>query len=521
MFAATVNLPVEYLHPTPRASHYTMNMARVFYRADYEAALNQTITIREVLPENHLARFLVRQIASWDLSPLYARYADEGGPPFAPEVLLAILIYGYMTGVFSSRKLEKATWESIPFRFLAGGFHPDHTTLATFRTTMLPHVASLFGQVLLLAMQAGLWSMGPVSIDGTKIHADASKHTAVSYKRCLEIEQQLLTELQELVQLSDRGATPDGLDVAAEMQRRLVRLAQLAQARQIIEQRAAERDAAEQAAYEAKLADREERARRTGKKPRGKTPTPPTPGPRATDQYNFTDPDSRIMKNSTDAGFNQHYNVQFAVEQEHGLILAYTLSNHPNDQAEALPTLQAIPAEVGKPPAAALDTGYFSEHNITDFEHEGVTPYIAVGKDHHHQWLKEFVAEPPTPPPDEASLTLKMAYQLRTEIGKAIYRLRKCTVEPAFGIIKEVLGFRQFSLRGTEKVTGELGLVSLAFDLKRISVLQANVKPRDGMESAQSMPHFFRQAVLLVGRWSKQYLSRQWQWELFIFQGAG
>lgn len=497
-----------------------MHMARVFYRANYEAALKQTITIGEVLSENHLARFLVRQIAAWDLSELYAQYADDGGPPFAPEMLLAILIYGYMTGVFSSRKLEKATFESIPFRFLAGGHHPDHTTLATFRTTMFPRVASLFGQMLLLAQQAGLWSMGPVSIDGTKIHADASKHSAVSYERCLDIETQLLTELQQLVQWSEAGASPAGMDVAAEIQRRLARIAQLEKARQVIEQRAAARDAEEQAAYEAKLADREERARRTGKKPRGKPPTPPTTGTRATDQYNFTDPESRIMKNSTDAGFDQHYNAQVAVEQEHGLILAYTLSNHPNDQAEALPTLQAIPAEIGKPPAAALDTGYFSAQNIVDFEHEGVTPFIAIGKDHHHTWLKDFFAEQPVPPPDDASVTLKMAYQLQTEIGQAIYRLRKSTVEPVFGIIKETLGFRQFSLRGTEKVTGELGLVSLAFDLKRIFVLQANAQMITDMKSGQTMPYSIRHAVFLAGRWARQYLILQWHAELLIFQGT-
>jgi transposase len=520
MFAASVNLLVEYLHLIIRCTPYTMTMARVFYRADYEAALNQTITIREVLPENHLARFLVRQIAAWDLSALYAQYADDGGPPFAPEVLLAILIYGYMTGVFSSRKLEKATFESIPFRFLAGGYHPDHTTIAIFRTTMFPHVASLFCQVLVLAQQAGLWSMGPVSIDGTKIHADASKHSAVSYERCLDIETQLLTEIQELVQLSEPGTTPAGMEVAAEIQRRLARLAHLEQARQVIEQRAALRDAEEQAAFEAKLADREERARRTGKKPRGKPPTPPTPGPRATDQYNFTDPESRIMKNSTDAGFNQHYNAQVAVEQEHDLILAYTLSNHPNDQAEAVPTLQAIPAAVGKPPAAALDTSYFSERNVADFEREGVTPYMAIGKDHHHTWLKDFFTEQPAPPPDDASLTLKMAYQLQTEIGHAIYRLRKCTVEPVFGIIKETLGFRQFSLRGTDKVTGELGLVSLAYDLKRIFVLQANAQMISDTTSGQILPAAIRHAVFLVGRWVRQYLMLQWHAELLIYQGT-
>jgi hypothetical protein len=307
--------------------------------------------------------------------------------------------------------------------------------------------------------------------------------------------------------MADQRTAPVEMDVAAEIQRRLARLTQLEKARQVIEQRAAVRDTEEQAAYAAKLADREERERRIGKKPRGKPPTPPTPGPRATDQYNFTDPESRIMKNSTDAGFDQHYNAQVAVEQKHGLMVAFSLSNHPNDQAEALPTLQAIPEEVGKPPAAALDTGYFSAHTIAEFEHEGVTPYIAIGKDRHHTWLKECFTERPDPPPDDASPTLKMAYQLQTEIGKAIYRLRKCSVEPVFGIIKETLGFRQFSLRGTEKVTGELGLVSLAFNLKRIFVLQATAQMINDTECGHIPPYLRRHAILLGGRWVRQYLT--------------
>lgn len=497
-----------------------MSMPRVFYRADYETTLTQTITIGEVLPEHHLARFLVRQIATWDLSALYAQYADDGGPPFAPELLLAILIYGYMTGVFSSRKLETATYESIPFRFIAGGYHPDHTTLAKFRTALFPQVAALLGQVLLQAMQDGLWTMGPVSIDGTKIHADASKHAAVSYERCLELMHQLLLEIQELSLQAEGGTSPAGLDVAAEIQRRLVRLAQLAKARQVIEQRAELRELEDQAIYEAKLAEREERARRSGKKPRGKPPTPPTPGARATDQFNFTDPDSRIMKKSTDAGFDQQYNAQLAVEQQSSLIVAFTLSNHPNDQAEALPTLQAIPAELGTPPAAALDTGYFSASNVDAFEQAGVTPYIAIGKDAHHTWLKELGTPCPAPPPEDASPKRKMAYQLQTEIGKAIYRLRKSTVEPVIGIVKETLGFRQFSVRGREKVTGELGLVSLAFDLKRLSVLQASAQMGFAAQQRQTGAIFGAQALLLLRRWIRPLLDQQEVTELCICQRA-
>jgi len=498
-------------------------MARQFYRADYDAALDQTVTLREVLPADHLARFLVREIATWDLTDLYAKYADFGAPPFAPELLLGLLVYGYMTGVVSTRKLERATYESIPFRFIAGGFHPDHTTLAIFRQEMLPHVAALLAQVLVKAQDAGVWSLGPISQDGTKLHADASKHAAVSYERCLDLQEQLLGEVKELLvltQQADLGAMPAGMDVTAELQRRLARLTQLQRAQQVIEQCAAERDAQEQAAYQAKLDARAERERTTGKKPRGKPPAPPTPGPRAGDQYNFTDPDSRVMKNSTDQGCDQHYNAQVAVDQGSGLIIAATLSNHPNDKAEAVPTLDAISTALGTPPAAALDNGFFSEANITAYEERKVTPYIATGKDMHHKSWQDYFAQAPEPPPHDASPTVKMAYALRTEIGQAIYRLRKCTVEPVIGIIKETLGFRQFSLRGLAKVTGEWLLVCMAYDLRRLCALQASAPANDGTKMHQSVSVLTQAVCWLCDRCPVRQRKSRLQINVWIFQGA-
>jgi hypothetical protein len=202
---------------------------------------------------------------------------------------------------------------------------------------------------------------------------------------------------------------------------------------------------AEQAEYEAKLRAREEKARKKQRKPRGRHPKPPEPGPQDKDQYNFSDPDSRVMKNSTDDGFDQHYNAQAAVDQDSLLIVATALSNHPNDKQEAEPTLEALSAELGQPQAGALDNGYWSEANVQAFETRGIEPYIATGREAHHRSWRTFFAEAPSPPPEDASLKVKMAYKLRTEVGQAIYRLRKCTVEPVIGIIKEVLGFRQFS----------------------------------------------------------------------------
>ncbi|MBU0492477.1 MAG: transposase [Chloroflexi bacterium] len=456
-------------------------MARRFKTVDYERSGQQTLTIDECVPADHLARFVVAIIALLDLSAIEAQYAPVGGEAYAPAMLLALLLYGYATGTFSSRRIEKATYEVIPMRFLAGGWHPDHSTIAQFRKDFLAEIQELFVQVLVVAHELGYLHLGRISLDGSKIHADASKSKAVSYGYLPKLEQRLQTEVAALLALgeqADQHDRPAGLDIEAELAFRQERLLNLAQARAVLEARAQERDEAEQAAYEAKVREREEKAQRTGRKPGGRAPQPPEPGPRDKDQYNFTDPDSRIMKNSTNGGFDQHYNVQAAVDQDSLFIarkvpdvVAHTLSNHPVDTAEALPTVDAIPAALGRPPAAALDHGYFSPTNIQGLESRGIDPYIATGREPHQRNWTEFFAASPEPPAADASPIVKMAYKLRTDIGKAIYRLRKCTVEPVIGIIKEVLGFRQFSLRGLVAAAGEWGLVCLAWNLKRLHTL--------------------------------------------------
>jgi len=451
-------------------------MSRKFKTVNYEESLKQTIQIGDALPPNHLARFVVDMIVQLDLSQIYARYAPRGGEAFAPGILLGLLFYGYATGVFSSRKIEKATYESIPFRFIAGGLHPDHDTIANFRKVFLEEIKGLFVQILLLAQEVGVLKLGNISLDGSKIHADASKSHAVSYKRLIELEAQLKAEVNELFTVgeqADQGELqlPDDFVIADEIAIRQERLANLAQARQVLEARAQERYAAEKAEYDAKLREREEKARQDHRKPRGRTPKPPEPGPSDKDQYNFTDPDSRIMKNSTNTGVDQHYNVQVANDQKSLLIVAHALSNHPNDKQEAIPTLSAISPEVGKPKAAAMDNGYFSQTNIQACENLGIDPFIATGREPHHLDWHTFFQEQPEPPAEDASPKVKMAYKLQTEIGQAIYRLRKSTVEPVIGIIKEILGFRQFSLRGLWAAAGEWCLVCLAFNLKRMHIL--------------------------------------------------
>jgi transposase len=446
-------------------------MSRKFKTADYEATLNSTVTLRECLPPDHLARFIVDVIAQLDLSAIYAHYGPRGGEAIAPDMLLGLLFYGYATGTFSARKIEKATYESIPVRFIAGGLHPDHDTLAHFRKTFLSELKHLFVQILLYAQEVGVLTFGNISLDGTKIHADASKHSAISYKRLLELESQLRTEVDQLFDLTEHAEGPEGLVIPDEIAFRQERLANLAKAKAVLEARAQERYEVEQAGYEAQRAEREAKTRQTGRTPRGRPPTPPTLGARDKDQYNFTDPESRIMKNSTNEGFDQHYNAQAAVEQASFLMVASTLSNHPNDQAEAIPTLDAIPLALGKPQAGALDNGYFSATNIAAMEARDIEPYIATGRIPHHPSWQSYFAPQPAPPPADASPKLQMAYKLQTEIGGAIYRLRKCTVEPVLGIIKDILGFRQFSLRGLWAAAGEWCLVCRAFNLKRLHTL--------------------------------------------------
>jgi len=448
-------------------------MARHFIDSDQEAALEMRVRIGDVLPASHLARFVVKIIEQLDFSSIYAAYGEGGAPAYAPELLFRILVYGYATGIFSSRRLERATHESLPFIYLAGGLHPDHDTLNNFRQRFLSEIEEFFVQVLLLAQAAGLLKLGNISLDGSKIHADASKSQAVSYGRLLEVEAQLRQEVKELLELaaaSEKSSWPEGFDPVQEASLRQSHLAGLEEAKAVLEMRAQAHYEQEKAEYAAKMAEREVKFQRTGKKPGGRPPQPPTPGVRDKEQYNFTDPDSRIMKNGNNAGFEQSYNAQVAVDQESRLIVANTLSNHPSDQGQALPTVDAIPQELGTPSAAALDNGYFSPQTIAGLEERGIEPYIATGREPHHLTWRCFFAQNPEPPED-ASLIVKMAYKLKTDIGQAIYRLRKSTVEPVIGIIKEVLGFRQFSLRGQAKAAGEWILVCLAFNLKRLHVL--------------------------------------------------
>jgi transposase len=457
---------------------YNNAMPRHFKTVDYDQALDTSVRLRDCLPPDHLACYVADLVAQLDLTAFYARYAPRGGIAYAPPVLLSLLFYGYATGVFSSRRIEQATYDQAPFRYLAGHQHPDHDTLAHFRAQFLDLLPEVFRQLLLVAAASGALQVGTLVLsgDGTKIHADASKSKAVSYGRLTELETRLQEEIAALLArgaAADADPLPDGLVVADEVADRTARLAQFAVAKAVLEERAQERDAAARAAYEAALAERAAHAEAAGRRPRGRAPQPPAAsGPRPTDQYNFTDPASRIMKNASNAGFDQDYNAQTLVDQASLLIVGHAVSNHPTDTNEVGPALASVPEELGVV-AAAYDTGFWKEANVEVLEAAGIDAYIATGRSgHHRDWQEHFAAAPPTEPGPGATARERMGYKLRTELGKLIYRGRKCSVEPVFGIIKEVLGFRQFSLRGLTKAAGEWCLVCLGYNVKRLHSLR-------------------------------------------------
>jgi transposase len=432
-------------------------------------------SVDEWLPERHLARFVVEVIEKLDLSQMTGAYRGSGSACYHPAMLLALLVYGYATGVFSSRKIERATFDSVAFRFIAANDHPDHDTIATFRRRFLKDIERLFVEVLMLAREMGMLKLGTVALDGTKIHANASRHSALSYEHAGKLEAQLKQEVAELLALGeseDRADVPDGMFIPEELAIREARLARIQEARAVIEARAKERFDQELAEHAAKMAAREEEARATGKKPKGPPPAPPTPGPTFSDQVNLTDEESRIMR-VVGGGFEQSYNAQAVVAAESMLVVAQDVVQDANDKRQIAPMAQklcALPKILGRPKTLLADNGYFSEANVSRCVTEKIAPLISLGREQHHLGWKERFGED-LPPPENPSPMEAMVHRLGTREGKRLYALRKQIPEPVFGIIKSVMGFRQFSLRGLHKVKGEWNLVTLAWNVRRMFTL--------------------------------------------------
>jgi transposase len=423
-----------------------------------------------------LAPVIVEVVEALDTRAIEAAYHGGGSAPYPPKRLLAVLFYCYAKGIFSSRKIERATYELIPVLYITGGTHPDHDSINTFRQRFLPQVEPLFVQLLRIAHDLGILKLGDVSIDGTKIQANASQHKAMSWAYAEKLEETLRAEVQTLLQRAEAeaGLGSKEIDLPAELKRREDRLQKIAEVKAEIERRAQARYAQEQADYAAKQAERAAKEQARGRKLGGKPPQEPTPGPRPTDQVNFTDEDSRIMPVSG-GGFEQAYNAQATVAMATLLVVGAHVTPQANDKQEVEPALQEVaklPDDLGQVERAALDNGYYSQDNVDTLVGHGIEPFIAVGRQRHGEALEERLAPIPEAPQNPDAVGA-MTYRLKTTAGKAFYAKRKTTVEPVFGIIKEVMGFRRFLLRGLEAVKGEWRLVCLAFNLKRLCVLRA------------------------------------------------
>ena len=433
-------------------------------------------SIQDWLPKEHLARFIVEIVEQLDLTKIESQYNGRGKDAYDPQVMLSLLFYGYATGVFSSRKIERATYDSVAFRYISANTHPDHDTIANFRKRFLVELTDLFVQILSVAQEMGVLKVGKVSLDGTKVKANASKHKALSYAHATKLQKQLEDEVQILLQKAknaDNQEDNDGMNIPDEIARREDRLEVIKAAKLKIEQRAKERYKQELQEYEAKIKKREDKEQLTGKKPRGKKPQPPkSKEPNPKEQINLTDEESRIMPISG-GGYMQAYNAQASVEHESRLIVHQHVTQNVNDKKEVLPTLQWFKDNPTLSPSAMLaDAGYFSDENVKQCTDEKIIPYISFGKEQHNQPLEDRFQEVQALQ-ENATDVEKMKHRLQTKEGKEIYALRKSMIEPIFGVIKHVMGFRQFMLRGFEKSKGEWNLMCIAYNLKRLHTITA------------------------------------------------
>jgi transposase len=444
--------------------------------------------LQDWLPQKHLARFISDVVDELDLSAIFSSYDKRdgrGAPPYHPRMMVKLLLYGYCIGIPSSRRVEEATYTDVAFRVLAAGQHPDHASIAEFRKRHLEALAALFKQVLRLCDKAGLVKLGHVAIDGTKVKANASKHKAMSYERMEKTEKKLEEEIaslleEEIAALLERaervdaaedeqhGANRRGDELPEEFARRESRLKVIREAKEALEEEAREQAREKACQAEAKLAERQRREEETGKKMGGRKPTVPDveqakPDPKA--QRNFTDPDSRIMVDGATKAFGQGYNGQAAVDRHSQIILAAEVTQEANDKQQLVPMARKVLENTGQlPEQISADSGYFSETAVTDEALEGVDLYVAVARQKHGEEVKTVEGEAPA----DATMKEQMGHKLKTEEGKAAYALRKGTVEPVFGQIKGVRGFRQFLMRGLEKVRAEWRLICLTHNLLKL-----------------------------------------------------
>jgi transposase len=459
-------------------------MGKSFRSDDLNQSLLLPPSLHDWLPENHLARFLVDVVEALDLSAIHASYDagdGRGQSAYAPAMMVRVLLYGYATGTFSSRKIQAKTFDDVAFRFLSADEHPDHSTLAEFRKRHLEALAGLFTQALQLCQKAGLVKLGHVAIDGTKLQANASKHKAMSYGRMGEAEKKLKDEIDALLQRAEAedaaedekyGKSRSGDDLPAELARRESRLAKLQAAKAELEAEARQQAEEKKAEVEARIAERREQEARTGKKVGGrepKAPDPDTATPEASAQRNFTDAESRIMPSGSQKGaFVQGYNAQIAVDGAAQIIVAVDVIQQTTDNQQLAPMLEQTEQNAGaRPQAVSADTGYWNPQHVEKIQGRGIDLHVATGKQKHGETSPP-AEENSTGADEELSLRERMKRKLASDAGRDVYRMRKAIVEPVFGQIKEWRGFRRFSLRGLDKVRGEWKLVCLTHNLLKL-----------------------------------------------------
>jgi transposase len=458
-----------------------MWMGKVFRAYNPDQQLLLPPDLRQWLPEGHLALFVLDVVKQLDLSEIMAVYErgdGRGQPPYHPLMMVTLLVYAYCTGKPSSRRIERATYEEVAYRVMAGDQHPDHDSIAAFRQRHLPALARLFVQVLELCEAAGLVKLGHVALDGSKVKANASKHKAMSYERMCAKEKEWEAEVARLLEQAQQvdaaedaeyGKGRRGDELPAELARRESRLRKIREAKAALE--AAARARAEQAAEQVrdKLAERARREAETGKKPGGRPPQIPDPAqaqPAPKAQRNFTDPESRIMKDGASKSFEQAYNVQAVVDSKAQIIVAAAVTQQTNDKQQLQPMLEKVKENCGRlPDKASADAGYFNTGHLTSKALKPVDLYVPPDRQKHGSAPQTAVA-----PVSAADMSVadQMRHKLKTAEGRAVYKWRKAIVEPVFGQIKEIRGFRRFSFRGLAKVAAEWDLIALTHNLLKL-----------------------------------------------------
>lgn len=445
-----------------------------FIESDPRQALLLPVDLREWVPEDDLSHFVLAAVERVGMHRFRVNERGSGSAQYHPRMMLALLIYCYANGVFGSRRIERATYRDLGARYISADTHPDHDTICKFRRENFEAVAETFLQVLLLARELKLVRVGLVSVDGSKVDANASKHRSVRYDRAQALVEQLRADIGELLEQAeqaDAAGAADAQSLPEELRRRERLAEQLDAACQRLESQAKARAEGERAEYERKVAAREARPG----KHKGKRPKPPDDTPGGSEQTNLTDPDSALMRKSKRHEYRQSYNAQAVVDAEGSqLVLGARVGRSASDANELAADIEAIPAALGRPATVLADNGFACQNEVEHLETEGVEVLVSMGAESRQ---RRYDFRPPRAPrasaPTRSAWAQAMKDKLESERGRALYRLRQQTVEPVFGIIKTVLGFTRFRLRGHAKVEGEWQLVCLAYNCKRLHRLMA------------------------------------------------